>query len=400
MHLYILSENHPDDCRVSLLCNQNLEDVLARLFNVTLLYPRLNQTIKLGSHRFSDHKIAFTRRYRQRLSKSWFDLEQLPTLGKGPNVLLIIGFTPRHLLSIHTLGPLLKRFDLRIAYLNDGFALDHIDTSVIPYLDHLFVATAEFADEINRDPRFKTLSAHFLPMGYNTFELEHPQNRWIDILSYGRRNEVLHQQLVAHSHLPSGGFGGPDRMRSGVSSGISSGVSSGIGSGSKRGPFYFYSTFSHETLLNKQDHFMLQSKLLGSSKISLCFESSDVPRFRGYSPLLYRWFEAWAYGCNVVGKRPFGRGVAELMDWPDSAIDLPDQPADWLPYLESILADQDRLAANSQRNYRECLLRHDWRYRIQSLFDTVGLPSSEILKADIRTLQERAAAVRSEPVLV
>lgn len=370
MNLYILSENHPNNHQVGVLCNQNFEEVLARSFNTSFLYPSLNQTIKLGHYRFSDSKIAFIRRYRQRFYKSWFDLEQLPSLGKGPNILLIVGFTPRHLLSLHTLGSLLKKFDLRIAYLHDGFSSDHIDTSVIPYLDHLFVATAEIAAEINQDQRFNSINTHFLPMGFDTFDLKHQERRWIDIISYGRRNENLHQQLVAHSHA------------------------------SNSGQFYFYSTFSHDVLLNKHEHFMLQTKLLENSRISLCFEASDVPRFRGYSPLLYRWFESWAHGCNIIGKKPFGQGTAELMDWPNSTIDLPDHPSDWIPFLESVLADQETLATNSKRNYRECLLRHDWRYRIQTMLETVGLPTPEILKADIQALQERAALISPDPVLV
>jgi hypothetical protein len=119
----------------------------------------------------------------------------------------------------------------------------------------------------------------------------------------------------------------------------------------------------------------------------LCFEASNVPRFRGQSPLVYRWLEGWAAGCAIVGKRPFGKGVAELIDWQDSTIEIPDDPQDWIPFFEAWLNDEDRLARISVRNQIECRLRHDWRYRLRSIFQQFSLPIPELLTAEIAQLQ-------------
>jgi len=133
---------------------------------------------------------------------------------------------------------------------------------------------------------------------------------------------------------------------------------------------------------------MLHSRLLNHAKISLCFEASDVPRFYQDSPLLYRWLESWLYGCTIVGKRPFGTGVAELMDWENSAVDFP-RDGNAVEFLESLLADQDFLAHNSLRNHCECLMRHDWRYRLRDMLAIASLPVSARLEAEIQALQEK-----------
>lgn len=79
------------------------------------------------------------------------------------------------------------------------------------------------------------------------------------------------------------------------------------------------------------------------------------------------------------------------MDWENSVIELPNDPTDWLSFLQETLADQETLAANTQRNYRACLLQHDWCYRFQTLFNVVGLPIPESLQAYVNALQSKAS---------
>ena len=78
------------------------------------------------------------------------------------------------------------------------------------------------------------------------------------------------------------------------------------------------------------------------------------------------------------------------MDWPNSTIELPDASSEWIPFFEDLLANKEMLLANTQRNYRECLLRHDWRYRLKVMFETAGLPIPEKLELEIGQLQQKA----------
>jgi hypothetical protein len=100
--------------------------------------------------------------------------------------------------------------------------------------------------------------------------------------------------------------------------------------------------------------------------------------------------EGWAAGCTIVGRKPFGKNVAELINWEKSTIEIPENSAEWIPFFEELLEDKEMLLANSQRNYRECLLRHDWRYRIRDMFQTVDLPIPEKLEEEIVQLKRKA----------
>ncbi len=222
----------------------------------------------------------------------------------------------------------------------DGFEPTHIDRSVVADLNHLFVIDAETAAEINST---FPLATTFLPLATDALRLgSNARQRSIDIINYGRTNLELHKCLQSYYSQPC----------------------------SAR--FYFHSTFSQSAVYDLGEHVALLSKLLSRSRISLCFEPSQVGRFCGRSPILYRWFEGWASGCNIVGKRPFGQGVAPLMDWEHSTIELPDEPSEWLPFLEGLLDEDQLLTSNSQRNSLECLLRHDWRYRFKDMFNILG----------------------------
>lgn len=344
MNLFVLSELYPENRHVGWSAIHSLEEPLSTAVDAVFIYPSPNKNIQ------------FLRRYRHRIFKSWYRIDDLPTLGRGPNILLAISLKPNFLLSMLALGPLLKKFDLRIAYLLDSFAPGDIDRDVAPLLDHLFVMSAEIADEINER---RIVSATFLPLATNTlFSKFNFIDRSIDVISYGRTNSSVHKRLQLHfNEQPS------NRI-------------------------YFHSTFSHPEVINRREHVTLLFKLLSISKISLCFEPSSIRRFWGYSPIQLRWFEAWISGCTVVGKRPFGKGVPELMDWKNSAIEIPDNSADWIPFFEELLRDRDTLIANSRRNYYECLRRHDWRYRVRHMFNMLGLPVPEKLQDEIALLRK------------
>jgi hypothetical protein len=346
MNLFVLSELGFTENHVGWLASYDLEEVLAQTCNATFIYPEPN------------YKIWCFQRYRHRIFKSWFKTKDLPTLGKGPNVLLVIGMDCGSLLMMPSLGSLLKKFDVRLAYLFDLYEPQYLERSVIPDLDYLFIPIAEIVDEVKE--KFQ-ITTQFLPHAYNVLNYgSNSQHRCIDVMSYGRRNPELHKCLQEN-------FNQPASHRT-----------------------YCHSTFTAPEVTSYKEHRMLLAKLLSKSKINLCFEPSQVPRFKGYSPLLTRWFEGWAAGCTIVGKRPFGKNVADLLDWPNSTIELPDNPSEWLPFFDELLSNNEMLLANSERNYRECLLRHDWRYRIRDMFQTVGLPIPAKLNDEIVQLKQKA----------
>jgi hypothetical protein len=346
MNLFVLSELKSVENHVGWLSLYELEELLADTCNATFIYPVLND------------KIRFFKRYRHRLFKSWYKTKDLLTHGDGPNILLVLGLTSHSLLMLTSLGPLLKKFDLRLAYLLDVYEPYHLDRKVILSLDYLFIPVAEVATKIKE---IYPVDTTFLPQAVNA--LKYGSNlsfRCIDIIGYGRSNLQVHECLKRHFNQPETEY------------------------------FYFHSTFSKPQIDSYKEHRIVLSKLLGKSQISLCFEPSQEERFKGYSPLLPRWFEGFAAGCTIVGRRPFGKNVADLINWQNSTIDIPDSKTEWIPFFEALLGDHEMLRANSQRNYRECLLRHDWRYRLRDMFQTVDLPIPEKLDEEIVQLKRKA----------
>lgn len=349
MNLFVLSELQFVKNHVGWLASYDLEQVLANTCNATFIYPEPNDQIRLF------------KRYRHRIFNSWFKTKDLPTLGEGPNILLVVGINYDSLQMMPSLGSLAKKFDLRLAYLFDIYEPRYLDKQIVPEFDSLFFPVAEIAEQVKE---LFGVNSTFLPHAVNALDYgSNHRHRCIDIIGYGRGNSDLHAYLQKH-------FNQADKEQ-----------------------IYFHSTFTKPQVSSHKEHKTLLAKLLGKSKISLCFEASKEGRFRGYSPLLTRWFEGFAAGCTIVGKKPFGKGVADLINWEDSTIEIPENPGEWIPFFEGLLDDDERLIANSQRNYQECFLRHDWRYRIRDMFQTVDLPIPQKLEDEIGQLKQKAEAV-------
>lgn len=358
MNIFVLSELSPENKHVGWSVSHSLEETLASTCQAQFIYPYWNGYVSTKALPDAiERPVGLLQRYRNRLLKSWYTVEAWPELGPGPNVLLVAGIYPRLLLSIFALGPLLDQFDLRIGYLLDECDPRHLDPSPLAKLDHLFVIGSQFADQVRS---LFPVNVSWLPLGINTLAWgNYSTHRSIDLMGYGRMNEAVHTQLQQHFNRPDS-----DRM-------------------------YFHSTFTCTGVSNPQEHIALQIKLLKRAKINLCFEVSHIPRFCGRSPLLYRWLEGWAAGSAIVGTKPRDPEVGALMDWPDSTLELPTNAEEWIPFLESLLDDEAKLAEISQRNYRECRLQHDWRYRLRDLFNTVHLPMPQPLEQELAEIRQQ-----------
>ncbi len=358
MNIFVLSELSRDNKHVGWSVSHSLEETLASTCQTQFIYPYWNGYVSPKPlPDVVDRHMSFLHRGRNRLLKSWYTVDAWPTLGPGPNVLLVVGIHPRFLLSIFALGPVLDQFDLRVGYLLDECDPRHLNPTPLTKLDHLFVIGSQFANAVRS---LYPVNVSWLPLGINTLSWgNYFSHRSIDIMGYGRMNAAVHTHLQQH-------FNRSDSDR-----------------------IYFHSTFTCTEVSHPKEHIALQIKLLKRAKISLCFEVSNIPRFCGRSPLLYRWLEGWAAGSTIVGTKPHDPEVAALMDWPDSTLELPSEAADWIPFLESLLDDEAKLAEISQRNYRECRLRHDWRYRLRDLFNTVQLPIPQTLDQELVEIRQR-----------
>ncbi|SHE53126.1 Glycosyl transferases group 1 [Microbulbifer donghaiensis] len=288
------------------------------------------------------------------------------------NQLLVICSTPHFLLTLASLGRDIHRFSRIAVYFVDSFdavTLDGFGPRILKFVDLVFTGIEEIAEDLRNHHGFE--QAHFLPFGIDA--LSHariPNKNQVDVFGYGRINREYHRALQSAFGAPSSPY------------------------------TYVHSTFETATINSMREHRQLQWKLMSASSINLCFEPSDTPRFLNRSPVLYRWFEAWAAGNLVVGTRPKCTSAPSLMGWEDSMVDVPTDPADGPDAIVQLLRDRERLQAIQRRNQIHALHRHDWRYRFARILNTMGAPLPEPLRLQLDTLQAHCEGEKLPPAII
>ena len=358
MSFYVLSDTQSRGNHVGWLGADELESVLDHLLQPVFIHGyRANAE---GS-KFLNPAL---KRFERKLFKSWFKLRDIPEFAEGnDNVLLILGLDTNVIDAIFPMANFLDRFRVKVVYLLDHFDPRWIRKEAVSALDHIFVIDPKLAEETYSVTSVPTTC---LPYAVDILKFP-PLNlglRNIDVFGYGRVYEKFSACLKNYCNIQN-----------------------------KQSCFYLHSTFRGPSVSDLGEHRLIMNKLLSYSKINLCFEPSQTPRFRQQSPILYRWFESYAAGCTVVGKRPFNPGVADLIDWENSTIDIPDNSDDWIPFIHSIIQDDEMLKINAQRNYIQALRRHDWRHRIKQLLGLIDYPIPDALNNEIDYLQKSATEI-------
>ena len=108
--------------------------------------------------------------------------------------------------------------------------------------------------------------------------------------------------------------------------------------------------------------------ILERSMFAFAFTGFDEERKQSsrfpFSFVGQRWFEAMAAGCVVVGQRPTGEEADQLLDWPDSTLELDPDPDAAIGQLLDWIGDPERLAAIGLRNAARTREKHDWTARL------------------------------------
>lgn len=120
---------------------------------------------------------------------------------------------------------------------------------------------------------------------------------------------------------------------------------------------------------NAQAHRAHFWALLNASQFALAYapEFYDPNNRFPCSFVGQRWLEMLAAGCIVLGKRPSAPEAAQMFDWPDATIDLPDDPEAAWERIQKLSGDTGWLNETSARNRALCAERHDWRVRLEQV---------------------------------
>lgn len=228
-------------------------------------------------------------------------------------------------------------------------------------LDRLFSGIGQEVETLSRGLRREVI---YLPMAADVLKVAaEPGARPIAVNGFGRQDPALSRILSEEMNRP----GSPD--------------------------LYFHTDMlAIDRMTDWARYRAMFWQLLRQSRLALAFDQCYANP-EGRSVLSYvgpRWFECLAAGTVVVGQAPRHTDRARLLDWPDAAIDLPEDPRAALEAMRALLRAPDRLRDISERNLAEMNRRHDWRHRIQLMLDSISVDPPPTLRQQLDALAGRS----------
>jgi Glycosyl transferases group 1 len=238
--------------------------------------------------------------------------------------------------------------------------------------DYIFVGCATTVSPLSQATN---RPCHWLPRGIDAFRfspLPDSPARVIDVYSIGRRYEGIHREMLKAS----------ERAKL----------------------FYVYDTLAggNTNTANTEtyDHQQHRNLFANIAKRSRFFVVSAAKmdsyvETQGQVDVGARYFEGAAAGAVMIGEVPDCEAYRELFGWPEAVIKIQPDGSDTMAVLSEIGSDPERAAAISRRNIKEALLRHDWVYRWNRMFQVVGIEPSPRMAARERHLKDMANLVVS-----
>jgi hypothetical protein len=236
--------------------------------------------------------------------------------------------------------------------------------------DHVFLGSRHSTKEV---ARISGRPCTYLPLAvdvtrFTPASLDRP--RPIEVCNIGRRSPVTHQALLEEAELQQS--------------------------------FYYYDTVAASGADLKQrtfkvdsphEHRAMLATILKHSRYYVANRSYvNQPEFTaGREEISARFYEGSAAGTVMIGEAPHTDEFKRQFDWPDVVIHVPFDSPDIGRILADLNGDPERLRAVRRNNVRESARRHDWLYRIQVVFDTLGLAPTEGMLARARRLDQIAS---------
>jgi len=253
--------------------------------------------------------------------------------------------------------------------------------------DHLFISLQHPAAEV---ARIVGKPCTYLPLGADVVRFSphpSPAPRSIDVCNLGRRSAVTHAALLELAR--------------------------------ERRIFYFYDTVRASGPRAKQltfhvgnpaEHRLFLASVLRHSRYYLAYRSrvNEPEQTEGREEISGRFYEGAAAGAVLLGEPPRSSEFGRQFDWPDAVVRLPFDSPDVGDFLAALDRDPERLERIRRTNAQQAALRHDWLYRLETVFGAVGLAPTDAMHARRARLSELARLAeagdagpeRSVPALV
>lgn len=233
--------------------------------------------------------------------------------------------------------------------------------------DHVFTGLQHCVDDVTR---ITGRPCSYLPLATDVLRFAPAtpdQPRPIDVCNIGRRSQVTHRALLA----------------------------------ALQHRFYYYDTVAASgadqkqrtfRVDNAQEHRLMLATILRHSRYFIANRSHvNNPEFTaGRDEISARFYEGISAGTVMIGEAPRNAEFERQFDWPDAVIHLPFDSPDVGSILADLNGNPGRLATVQDRNVREAALRHDWLYRIRTVFDILGLSPTEKMQVRADQLAQLA----------
>jgi hypothetical protein len=226
---------------------------------------------------------------------------------------------------------------------------------LLSQFDHIFTGLQHCVEDV---ARITGRPCSYLPLATDVLRFAPlpGQKRPIEVCNIGRRSQITHHALLADA--------------------------------AQRQSFYYYDTVASSgtdmkqrtfRVDNAQEHRLMLATILKHSQFFIANRSHvNNPEFTaGRDEISARFYEGMAAGTVMIGEAPRIAEFERQFDWPDAVIHLPFDSPDVNSILKDLNSDQQRLATVRARNVREAALRHDWLYRIRTVFDLMDLAPTE-----------------------
>jgi hypothetical protein len=251
------------------------------------------------------------------------------------------------------------------AHMLPGYLLE-----LLSEFDHVFLGVRHVTDDV---ARIVGRPCSYLPLAADVLRfspLPETPPGVIDVCNIGRRSAVTHEALLALAR--------------------------------ERRIFYYYDTIAASGAGGRQRtfrvddaaaHRLLLASLLQRSRYFIANRGrvNEPEHTKGHDEISGRFYEGAAAGTVMLGEPPRTEEFARQFDWPDAVIPLPFDSPDVGRVLAALDADPPRLSRIRRDGIRNAALRHDWVHRLRSVFDALGLPPTEAMRAREQRLAAQAA---------
>ena len=346
--------------KVSRCSGFEFEDVLASVTNAQIVTPTHN--------RFTPLAEPLVNRLNKRFSfGSKLDAPfGCATISAQHDLMFALFQLPSDLVALSAMRES-TNFGTKVCFIEEMWAADldrwkgHVER--LNDFDHVFLASAGTVDPLQER---LDVPVSFLPFGVDALRFapdDADADRPIAVNNIGRRSAITHGALRDWASRT-------DRM-------------------------YYFDTFTPGYVYDFREHREVLASINKASRYVVTNRGvgANPERTNFQDELSFKFFEAVASGCIMIGEPPSIPEFSKLFDWEDAHIAVPFDYPDIGNLLEDLENDPVRSSRARRMNLKAGFERHDALYRVQEVFETLGIPLGDKAADRQAELQGRADAL-------